>query len=32
MLCIKAGAASMVGAWFIHGPVRGLCGPLGDGT
>jgi len=28
MLYIKAGAASMAGAWFIHRPVRGLYGPV----
>jgi len=27
MQYIKAGAASMAGAWFIHWPVRGLYGP-----
>jgi len=26
MLHIKAGVASMAGAWFIHWPVRGLYG------
>jgi len=28
VLYIKAGAASMAGAWFMHWPVRGLYGPV----